>query len=349
MKETSTVTVGCDLGDRSSEVCVLEAGGDVVLRRSVRTTKRHLGVFFRSYSGARVIVEASAQSRWVSELLTSLGCSVVVANPRQVRLIGRASRKSDKRDAETLARLGRADPALLAPVQHRGEKAQQDLVWIRSRDVLVRSRAAAVTSVRGQVKAFGLRVPTCSPEAFARRARGVISEELLSAFEPILISIETMTAQIRSYDQRIEELAQGYSETTRMREIKGVGALTSLAFVLTLERPERFKHSRDVGAYLGLTPRQRQSGDSDPQLRISKTGDPYLRRLLVGSAQYILGPFGPDTDLRRHGLKLVARGGKRAKKIAVVAVARKLGVLMHRLWVSGESYVALGYGARKAG
>lgn len=347
MTENSTVTVGCDLGDRSTEVCVLEAGGDVLLRRSVRTTKRHLGGFFRSYVGARVIVEASAHSRWVSALLTSLGCSVVVANPRQVRLIGRASRKNDRRDAETLARLGRADPELLAPVQHRGERAQQDLVWIRSRDVLVRARAAAVTSVRGQVKAFGIRVPKCSSEAFARRARESLSEELTSALEPILVSIETMTAQIRSYDQRIEALAQSYAETERMREIKGVGALTSLAFVLTLERPERFKHSRDVGPYLGLTPRQRQSGDSDPQLRISKTGDPYLRRLLVGSAQYILGPFGPDTDLRRHGLKLVARGGKRAKKIAVVAVARKLGVLMHRLWVSGESYVPLGYAAHK--
>jgi transposase len=327
---------------------VLDAGGEVALRRSVAMTKRSIKAFFRSYAAARVVVEAGTQSRWVSELLTSLGCSVVVANPRQVRLIGRGNHKNDKRDAETLARLGRADPKLLAPVQHRGEAAQRDLVWIRARDVLVRSRTSAVSCARGLLKTFGLRVAKCSTDAFARRAREVVSEELAPALEPLLVSIETLTAQIKLSDRGIAELAQRYPETARMQEIQGVGDLTSLAFVLTLEEHERFKHSRDVGPYLGLTPRQRQSGSSDPQLRISKAGDAYLRRLLVGSAQYILGKFGPDTDLRRYGLKLEARGGKRAKKVAVVAVARKLGVLMHRLWASGESYVPVGYTARMA-
>lgn len=348
MEKRSTMTVGCDLGDRQSEICVLDTDGRVVLRRKVSMTRQRLEGLFRAYAGARVVLEASAQSRWVSGLLSSVGCEVIVADPRKVRLIGHASRKNDKRDAETLARLGRADPRLLSPVQHRGPAAQRNLVWIRSREVLVGSRTSAVSSVRGQLKTFGLRVPKCSTEAFVRRARAVIPEDLAPAFEPLLVSISTLTEQIKAYDRRIEELAQGYPETSRLQQIKGVGALTSLAFVLTLEKHERFKHSRDVGPYLGLTPRQRQSGEVDPQLRISKTGDPYLRRLLVGCAQHILGPFGPDTDLRRYGLKLVDRGGKRAKKVAVVAVARKLGVLMHRLWASGEEYVPLGYSERKA-
>jgi len=277
MEQRSTVTIGCDLGDKRSEVCVLGDSGEVLLRRSVSLTRRSLKAFFTQYTGAVVVIEAGSQSQWIAEALTSMGCEVVVANPRQVKLIGQASRKNDRRDAELLARLGRADRSLLAPVQHRGRKAQQDLVWIRARDLLVRSRASMTSCVRGLLKTFGVRVKSCHTDN------------------------------------------------------------------LTLEDPSHYKKSRDVGPYLGMTPRQRQSGDSDPQLHVSKQGDGYLRRLLVGSAQYILGPFGPDTDLRRYGLRLVARGGKKAKKIAVVAVARKLAVLMHRLWVSQENDVPIGY------
>jgi len=113
------------------------------------------------------------------------------------------------------------------------------------------------------------------------------------------------------------------------------------SYVLTLDDPKRFRRSRDVGGFLGLRPKQRDSGQSQPQLRITKEGDPYLRKLLVQGAHYILGWRGPDTDLRRWGLKLAARGGKNAKKRAVVAVARKLAVLLHRIWVSGENYEPL--------
>lgn len=343
MEQRSTVTIGCDLGDKRCEVCVLGDSGEVLLRRSVSLSRRSLRVFFGQYAGAVVVIEAGCQSQWISEALTSMGCEVVVANPRQVKLIGQASRKNDRRDAELLARLGRADRSLLAPVQHRGRKAQQDLVWIRARDLLVRSRASMTSCVRGLLKTFGVRVKSCHTDNFARWAREVLPAELAPALEPTLATIATLTTQIKHYDKSIETLAQSYPETTCMQQICGVASLTSLAYVLTLEDPSRYKKSRDVGPYLGMTPRQRQSGDSDPQLHVSKQGDGYLRRLLVGSAQYILGPFGPDTDLRRYGLKLVARGGKKAKKIAVVAVARKLAVLMHRLWVSQENYVPIGY------
>jgi len=147
---------------------------------------------------------------------------------------------------------------------------------------------------------------------------------------------------IKVYDERIEKLGQDkYAHTELLRQVKGVGPLTSLAYVLTLENPDRFAKSRDVGPYLGLVPKQEESGDSQPQLGISKVGDVMLRRLLVGSAHYILGPFGPDTDLRRYGLRLCERGGKNAKKRAAVAVARKLAVLLHRLWISGEVYEPL--------
>ena len=126
-----------------------------------------------------------------------------------------------------------------------------------------------------------------------------------------------------------------------LRQVPGVGALTALTYVLTLEDPARFADPRAVGSYLGLRPRQADSGDLSPQLHVTKAGDEMLRRLLVGAAHYILGPFGPDTDLRRWGLGLAARGGKRGKRLAVVAVARKLSVLLLRLWATGEAYEPL--------
>ncbi|MDP9474147.1 MAG: transposase [Actinomycetota bacterium] len=165
----------------------------------------------------------------------------------------------------------------------------------------------------------------------------------------MVATIASLTEKIGDYGRRIEELAtERYPESELLRQVQGVGALTALTFVLTLEDPQKFGRSRAVGAYLGLAPGNDQSGDSAPQRRISREGDEMLRRLLVGSAQHILGPFGPDSDLRRHGEKIARRGGKNAKKRAVVAVARKLAVLLHRLWSSGEVYEPL-YNAHRSG
>ena len=148
-------------------------------------------------------------------------------------------------------------------------------------------------------------------------------------------------APAAEYKERIEALAQGYPQVALLKQIKGVGTLIALTYMLTLEDPHRFQKSRDVGCYLGLQPGRRNSGQSEPQLHISKEGDPYLRTLLVQGAQHILGPFGIDCDLRRWGLKLAERGGKSGKKRAIVATARKLAVLLHHLWVSGEAYAPL--------
>jgi transposase len=189
------------------------------------------------------------------------------------------------------------------------------------------------------VKSFGARLPKCPARSFHKRAKEHIPEALRLALEPILEQIASLTERIRGYDRRLETICQEhYPETDLLRQVEGIGPLTALTFVLTLEDPHRFERSRSVGAYVGLVPARDQSGDRDPQKRISKEGDEMLRKLLVGSAHYILGPFGSDSDLRRHGEKIASRGGKSAKKRAVVAVARKLCVLLHRLWVSGEVY-----------
>jgi transposase len=345
----SGLTIGLDLSDKTSEACVLDAAGEVVETFRVRTMPAALERALARFESCRVVLEVGTHSPWVSRLVTRLGHEGIVANPRRVRLIAENDSKSDDFDAELLARLGRIDPNLLAPIVHRGESAQRDLVLLRSRDGLVRARSQLINQVRGFAKSLGTRLPGSSAEAFPKRVRAVAASDLFPGLETMLAMIEQLTTEIRRMDREVERLCQErYPETRGLRQVQGVGPITALAFVLTLEDPHRFARSRSVGSYLGLRPRQRDSGEQRPQLRITKAGDALLRRLLVTAAHYILGPFGPDTALRRHGLRIAERGGKAAKKRAVVAVARKLAVLLHRLWISGEIYQPLGYDASQA-
>ena len=335
--------VGLDLGDKFSYACVLDADtGEVIKEKRIATRASCLETFFAGQPAMLIAIETGTHSPWISRLLESFGHEVLVANARKVRLIYGGDRKSDKLDAQKLARLARFDPKLLSPIQHRSKDAQAHLALIRSRDALVSSRVGLVNHIRGSVKAFGARLPVCSTRTFARKARAVIPEELLAALEPVLAIIEKLSEQILVMEKRIKVLGkEAYPETNVLRQVTGVGAITALTFVLTLEEPTRFRKSRDVGAFLGLTPGQKQSGDRDVKLRISKRGDEGLRRLLVQAAHYLLGPFGSDCDLRRHGEKIEAGGGGYAKQRAIVAVARKLSVLLHRLWLTQEIYEPL--------
>ena len=338
----SCITIGMDMGDKSHQVCVLDGGGNEIRAETISNTNQAVTRFFAVYAGATVAIEAGTHSGWVSRILERLGCTVLIGNPRKLRAIWMSTNKSDIRDAEMLARIARFDRKLLYPIHHRGEPAQMALETIKARDMLVRSRCELVNHVRAAVKGVGGRIPSCSAASFHHRAGMVIPEGLGEALAPLLTVIEEMTKRIRGFDKTIEELsAKKYPETGRLRQITGVGPVTALAYVLTLEAPDRFTKSRAVGPFLGLTQRRDQSGQTDKQLRISKAGNEYLRRLLVGCSHYILGPFGPDCDLRRYGMRIAERGGKNAKRRAVVAVARKLAVLLHRLWTSGTTYEPL--------
>jgi transposase len=333
------LTIGLDLGDRFSRVCGIDLGGSEVLSDSIPTSPAGLQEYFGKMKRCRVIVEVGTHSPWVSRELAAGGHEVIVANPSAVYGKGRRRKRNDRLDAEYLARQGRADPKLLHPIHHRGERAQRDLELLRARDAIVGGRTRLINHVRGSVKSFGGRVTRCSAEAFSKRARTEIPQELQSALTPLLDLIQQLTDQIRAYDREVEKrVASDYPEARRVQQVKGVGPLTALAFVLLIEDPHRFTKSRDVGAYFGLCPRLDESSRSQPQLRISKAGDKMGRRLLVSAAQYILGPFGPECDLRRHGALIAERGGKNARKRAAVAVARKLAVMMHKLWVSGAPY-----------
>ncbi|MEE8546822.1 MAG: IS110 family transposase, partial [bacterium] len=319
-------------------LCVLGMDGEVEEEGKVSTTPQALNRRFGEMDRVRVALEVGTHSPWIGRMLEGLGHEVILANPRRVRSIYQSNDKSDRVDAEMLARLARVDPKLLYPVQIRSEERQMGLVVIRSRRVLVETRTKLVNHVRGVCKSLGVRLPKCTAASFHRRVVSSIPEQVLPSLKPVLHRLEGIEGSIRDCDRRIEVMSREIDDVDVLTSITGVGDLTAVAYVLTLGDPSRFRRSREVGSYLGLRPRRDQSGEVDKQLRVTRAGDVYLRNLLVGCAQYILGPFGPDTALRRWGLSIAQRGGRGAKKRAVVAVARKLSVIMHRLWVTGEMY-----------
>jgi transposase len=355
MKKTSTVrvngnmifkghklTIGLDLGDQWSCYCVLDEAGKIILEQKVATTPEAMKQAFAKIPQSLIAMETGTHSPWVSRLLTELGHKVIVAHAQKVQLITKSNRKDDRHDARTLARLARIDAELLGPVRHRSAQAQIHLTVIRARAELVRARTSLVNAARGLVKSYGQRLPKCGTQQVSRELGVGLNAELREVLEPLLKEVESLNERIKEYEVRMEKIAkESYPQVELLKQVKGVGTQIALTYVLTLDDPHRFPKSREVGGFLGLCPGRRDSGESQPQMRISKEGDRYLRTMLVQGAHYILGPFGADSDLRRWGLKLAARGGKNAKKRAVVAVARKLAVLLHRLWVSGEVYEPL--------
>lgn len=338
------VTIGLDLGDKYSSFCVLDtAGGEVIQRGRVRTKAEALRKLLQGYAQAEVGMETGTHCRWVRDVVESCGQEAVIGHARDLRSLYQSHDKNDDNDAEKIARILRADRKLFHPVKLRSQEAQVDLAVLRGRAALVEARTRLVNTIRSLSKNFGAPLAKCSAEAFVNRAWEQIPKPLRAVTGPMFTALEALNGSIRLVDKGIDYLAeQKYPQTQLLKQVKGVGNLTAVGYILTLGERERFERSRDVGVYLGLTPGQDQSGQSLREKRITKAGNRYLRKLLVQSAHYILGPFGPDTALRRFGQRLIAAGGrtKKAKKRAAVAVARKLAVLLHKLW-GGEVYEPL--------
>lgn len=343
MNNIPLITLGVDLGDIKHHLCVLDQAGKTLSERTLPNTRDAVLSLAAEYPSARVAMEVGTHSPWVAELLAEEGLEVLVANARKLRAVYENERKCDALDARMLAKIARLDPDLLSPIVHISQEAMADRMVLGNRDRLVSHRKALVQSVRSSVKSLGHRVPSCSAEAFPKRVRETFtvsqSVALLASIEPMLSAIKTMNDSIAELDNQIEQLAKDkHPAAEQLRQIPGVGPVTSLAFVLAVEDPTRIDATRDIGAYFGIVPRRDQSGNSDKALGISKTGNAYVRTLLVQCAQHILGPHGPESDLRTFGLRLAERGGKGAKKKAIVAVARKLAVVMLSIWKSGEDY-----------
>lgn len=344
----ATTVIGLDLGDKYTHACILDGRSAKVLgREQLRTTPAHVVSFFEGREPCCVVLEAGTHSSWMQREISQLGHEVIIANPRKVRMRG-ADNKDDRVDAEHLARLGRADPTLLYPLLPRSQRVQHALAVVRARDQLVGMRTKLINHVRGVVKTHGARMPSSATSSFHKLLE-VIDAPLRPALEPMMSTLEQLEKEIRKHDREINRLCkEDFPETARLTQVPGVGNLTALIFVLVLEDADRFTNSRSVGAFVGLVPRRCQSGDTDPSLPIRRSGDRLLRKVLVQAANYILGPFGPDSDLRRFGQRLIERGGKTAKKRATVAVARKLTTLLHALWKSDETYDPLKKRAEEA-
>ena len=343
MQENSTIsacgTIGIDLGDKRHQVCMMTPDGAIAMEGRIDNTPAALEAMFGTMEPALIALESGTHSAWIKYALEGWGHTVIVANPCELAAITSSQKKTDQRDARMLARLARVDPQLLCPVQHRSLQAQTDLALLKARHALVKVRSALIGHCRGIVKSFGARLPACSSAAFARRAQQAVPEELREALEPLVRQVGELGEKISLLERKIEALAEErYPQSERLTAVGSVGALTALCFMLVLDEAARFEKSRSVGAYVGLAPKQDQSGEVNKQCRISKAGNPYLRVLLVQCAQHLLSRLGRDCELRRWGLKLCERGGKAAKKRAVIAVARKLAVQLHALWASGKDY-----------
>lgn len=339
-KKQYRTIIGVDLGDKKHHVCVIDKDGNILCEKTVANNQRQLSKLASEHKGALFAIEVGTHSPWISRLIEANGCTCLVANARKLRAIYQNDRKCDEYDARMLAKLARVDPKLLSPIEHGSEEDQIHRMAITLRDSLVRQRVNIISAIRCTLKSLGVRLPVCATVSFAKYCRKELEHSLLfAAVETSIKALEAMNDAIKQYEKHISKTAtEHYPETKLLKQVPGVGPITSLSFALAVGDPERFEDPRDVGAYFGLVPRRDQSGNSDKQLPISKAGNSDLRRLLVQSAQYILGRFGPDCDLREYGLRLAARGGKAAKKKAVIATARKLAVLMLVLWKTGQTY-----------
>jgi transposase len=335
-------TIGLDLGDSRSTLCVLDARGQIVEEANVLTRGEALRDRFHR-PRARVVMEACGQSSWIGDLLEELGHEVCVINPRQLKLISHSVKKTDRNDARLLARIGRTDVGLLQPTHRRRVEYRNARTVLKTRRSLVEARTRLVNSVRSTAKGYGCKIRTCSTECFAKAATASLPAELRKMTQPQLDALSFLTKQIESCDLEIERLGrEQFPQTELLRRIHGVGPQVALAFVAAIDEPDRFRRSREVGPYLGLTPRRDQSGDSDPRLRISKHGDGSVRSLLVSSATHILRVRAPDSDLKRFGQRTAGgHPSPRDRGRARIAVARKLAVLMHHLLQSGEVYEPL--------
>lgn len=339
--KTFTTIIGIDLGDKRHAVCITDEHGTIQREFFIGNRRTRLADLAKDHPGALLAMEVGTHSPWISRLMAAEGLEVLVANARNLRAIYANDRKCDELDARMLAKLARVDPELLSPVRHGSEASQTTQLAIKLRDTLVRRRVDIVVAVRSTLKSLGTRLPQGSTESFARRAGEALAQhpQFAGSVGPALQALESINSEIKRYDGIILRAGEEeYPVVQLLRQVPGVGPVTALSFVLTIEDPSRFKDIRDVGAFLGLVPRRDQSGASDRALPITKGGNAYLRKLLIQCAHYLLSSHGPDCALRCQGLKLAARGGRGAKKKALVATARKLAVLLLAMWTRESDF-----------
>lgn len=334
-EETGMEYCGIDVHQKETEICILNEEGEVIERSRIPTSRKALTAYFDKKARVKLVMEAGGSSQWVSRLIEKQGHEVIVCPPRQIRMIAESTLKSDEIDAEILARLGRIDVGFLGRVTHRSEEVQLLQANLTVRSALVKSRTKWVNTVRGVLRGFGYKVSGGSTGTFHQRCANTdIPEPLMETIRPLLTQLELITEEIERIEEKLNTIACGFPEVDHLRCIPGVGLLTALSFVLSIDDPERFRRSRDVSAFFGLRPAVRGSGDVKHYGKITKQGDPEIRRLLVQAAHAMMNTK-KDCHLKQWAAKVAARRGKGK---ATVALARKLAALMHHLWITGEVF-----------
>lgn len=356
MNDAYYTAIGIDVSDRKSQVCVMtktQGSPKVVLETTIPTTKEGLSKFLATQDKASpVTFETGAHCRWMSDVASAAGFRVFVANPCRLRMITESKTKNDVNDARTLARMTLADVGLLHPVKLRSAEHQKMINLHELRNGLVKERTRAIVQLRGIAKSMGFRIPKCSTACFHRLDTSSWPQEFNDVAWPMMKHLEQVAITIKTCEKQIRELAATptfKAQVDRLMEIRYVGLFVATGFVAVIGGDvERFEKARDVGPWLGLAPKQDQSGDVDRQCHVTKAGSPFMRRLLTESAQMILREGSDDTDLKAKGLRICQRGAKIAKRKAVTAVARSLAVMMVAMLKKPEkAYVPLSERAKK--
>ena len=349
-------TIGMDVSDRTTKVCVMSRVGGarrIVEETTIPTTREGLRAYLSGKSADwPVVFETGTHCRWMRREVESLGMEAIVANPAKLRMVTESNTKNDRNDARELARFALADAELLHPVRLRGERCQQALRLVKARDMLVKVRTMHVNELRGFAKSMGFRLPGCPAGRVHALDKSGWPADFESVAWPLMDVLETVDLKIRAYEAQIRSIAESpelKACVDRVREVYGIGLLSGVALVASIDAdPSRFRKARDAGAYFGLVPRQRQSGDVDEQCHVTKAGSSLVRRLMVEAAQMVLRSSSRDTDAKLKGERMCARGGRIAKKKALVAVARCLVVTAVALLKKpGAEYVPLSDAARR--
>ena len=350
-------TIGADVSDRTTKICVMTKadGGErrIVVETTCATTKAGFEEAFSKFDRSwPVVFETGTHCRWMDRLFRRMGFKTIVGNPGKIPSITKSNTKNDRNDARELARLAIADPAMLHPVFLRDEVYQQMLRFHHARNVLISQRTQTINQIRGFAKSMGYRIECSSTGRFHEQRKAGWPNELEECTWPLMGVLKAINLKIKAYDKLIARLAERPEfkpMIERVRVVYGVGTIGSTVFVAAIGgRPDRFDRVRDIGPYFGMIPKQDQSGDDDKQLHITHAGPEIVRTALVECAGVVMMEKSKDTDLKLKGLRIAMRGGKIARKKAKVAVARGLAVAMLALLQHPErEYVPLSEEGKK--
>jgi transposase len=335
----SEVYAGLDVSDKSTHVCVVDGGGRVVWSGSCATCPETIArtLARRAPGLARAVLETGALSSFLYRGLAERGVAVTCVCARHAHgVLSARVNKSDAHDAEGLAQMART--GWYKAVRIREEGTHLDRASLKIREQLTASHRALANQLRGLLKLFGLRLgQVTTPGKRRERLQALFAQkpELREVMAPLLESLEALEVRIATLSRRLAARAAADPVTARLMSVPGVGPITALVYKTSIEDPDRFDHSRSAGAFAGLAPRRSQSGERDVTGHISRAGDPMLRSALYEAANSLLARVKRDCPLRTWGLALArTRGAKRAR----VAVARKLAILLHRLWASNTEF-----------